>query len=66
MTEIIQRMSENSQMEERRGELEADQVLECFLKFNPPQFQGKPNQEQEADTGIVQMENIFSVLTYSE
>jgi hypothetical protein len=47
-------------------ENEGDRALERFLRFHPPQYYGKPGSEQEVETWVEQIEDIFAALHYGD
>jgi hypothetical protein len=46
--------------------VEADQALERFLKFHPPQFLVKADQEQEAKSWMKQIDDLCAALNYTK
>jgi hypothetical protein len=66
MAEAMQYMSQSNRRKEHRTQTEGDRALERFLRFHPPQYYGKPRSEQEAETWVEQIEDIFAALHYGD
>jgi hypothetical protein len=66
MAEAMRHIYQNNCREKHRLETEGDWALERFLKFNLPQYFGKHGSEQEAETWVEQMEDIFVTLNYGD
>jgi hypothetical protein len=66
IAEAMQHMSQSNRREEHRLEIEGDRALERFLRFHPPQYYGRHSSEQEAETWIEEIEDIFTALHYGD
>jgi hypothetical protein len=66
MAEVMRKMTKNNRWEEHQPVTEGDRAMERFLKFNPPQFFGKPDSKKEAETWDNQIEDIFATLNYGD
>jgi hypothetical protein len=60
MAQAMERVTEPARHAEPEPDTREDRALECFLKFNPPQYSGKPNTVQEAESWVEQLE-IFTL-----
>lgn len=70
MVEAMEAMANNNNNPNPNPNLnpvvENDFALAKFLKFQPPEFYGKAEQEQEAELWIEKMEDIYSALQYAD
>jgi hypothetical protein len=66
VAQAMDRVTEPTRHAEPESNTGEDRALERFLKFNPPQYSGKPNTVQEAESWIEQLKNIYAALKYED
>jgi len=64
LRQALNRDQPRGQQERGRGEESEDKMLSRFLRFNPPSFDGEPD-DRKAESWLFAVEKIFRVLNYT-